>query len=164
MRDLWVMHSSEFIFKIIVAYVGTASFRFHTTKSTSKKFHSQILPSTPQNFQPVLSTVPSSVPPPSHNLSTSRPYPASPIRPSPIQHPRPSPILTSQQLQPVSRTSRRREDWSPLPFPASQVFQRREHWPIRVTREDQNCEPLRYDHISKKVTKQLYKNYFNKKN
>ncbi|MBW0503955.1 hypothetical protein O181_043670 [Austropuccinia psidii MF-1] len=34
--------------------------------------------------------------------------------------------------------SRRREDQYPLLLPASQVFQKREHWPIPVTREDPN--------------------------
>ncbi|MBW0558886.1 hypothetical protein O181_098601 [Austropuccinia psidii MF-1] len=34
--------------------------------------------------------------------------------------------------------SRRRDGLSPLPFPASQVFQRRDCWPIQITREDPN--------------------------
>ncbi|MBW0514535.1 hypothetical protein O181_054250 [Austropuccinia psidii MF-1] len=47
-------------------------------------------------------------------------------------------MVASQQLQPVASSSRRREDQSPLLFPAAQVFQKRENWPIRVTREDPN--------------------------
>ncbi|MBW0500446.1 hypothetical protein O181_040161 [Austropuccinia psidii MF-1] len=49
-----------------------------------------------------------------------------------------SPMVTSQQLQPVSSSSRGREDQSCLLFPAAQVFQQRKHWPIHVTREDPN--------------------------
>ncbi|MBW0501190.1 hypothetical protein O181_040905 [Austropuccinia psidii MF-1] len=77
----------------------------------------------------------SSFTPPSHKSSTSRPLLASQMKQSPITYPRPSPLLTSQQSQPVVSTSRRREAWSHLPLPASQVFQNREIWPIRVTRE-----------------------------
>ncbi|MBW0516449.1 hypothetical protein O181_056164 [Austropuccinia psidii MF-1] len=47
-------------------------------------------------------------------------------------------MVTSHQLQPVSSSSKRREDCSYLPFCAAQVFQQREHWPSRVTREDPN--------------------------
>ncbi|MBW0543977.1 hypothetical protein O181_083692 [Austropuccinia psidii MF-1] len=64
----------------------------------------------------------------------------SPVRPSPIPQPRNSPMVTSYQLQPVASSSRRREKLSRLPFSAAQVFQKREHWPIQVTREDLNRE------------------------
>ncbi|MBW0501478.1 hypothetical protein O181_041193 [Austropuccinia psidii MF-1] len=99
--------------------------------------------STPRNFQPILSIIPSSAPPPSYGHSTGRPPLASPmrqssIRPSPIAKSRPSPVHHSQQLQPVARTSRTREVRSPLPFPSAQVFQRRECWPIQATRPDPN--------------------------
>ncbi|MBW0480359.1 hypothetical protein O181_020074 [Austropuccinia psidii MF-1] len=47
-------------------------------------------------------------------------------------------MVTFQQLQPVASSSRRREDCSPLLFPAAQVFQQRTRWPIWVTREDLN--------------------------
>ncbi|MBW0470536.1 hypothetical protein O181_010251 [Austropuccinia psidii MF-1] len=60
------------------------------------------------------------------------------MRPSPIPQHRSSPMVTSQQLQPVASSSERREYQLPLPVPASQVFQQRENWPIRVTREDPN--------------------------
>ncbi|MBW0581795.1 hypothetical protein O181_121510 [Austropuccinia psidii MF-1] len=46
---------------------------------------------------------------------------------------------TSQQLQPMARSSRRRDGLSPLPFPAAKVFQRRDRWPIQITREDPNA-------------------------
>ncbi|MBW0474699.1 hypothetical protein O181_014414 [Austropuccinia psidii MF-1] len=101
-----------------------------------KKFHNHIIPSTPKNFQPVLSSLPSSTPPPSPKPSTSSPFLALPMKPCPIPQPRTSPILTSHKSQPVASTSQRREAWSLLPFPATQVFQKRESWPIRVTRED----------------------------
>ncbi|MBW0533401.1 hypothetical protein O181_073116 [Austropuccinia psidii MF-1] len=41
----------------------------------SRRFKSQVIPSTPRNFQPVLSTIPSSFAPPSLNPSTARPSP-----------------------------------------------------------------------------------------
>ncbi|MBW0573420.1 hypothetical protein O181_113135 [Austropuccinia psidii MF-1] len=47
-------------------------------------------------------------------------------------------MLSFQQLQRVASDSRRREDCSPLPYTATQVFQQRERWPIQVTREDPN--------------------------
>ncbi|MBW0526365.1 hypothetical protein O181_066080 [Austropuccinia psidii MF-1] len=47
-------------------------------------------------------------------------------------------MVTSQQPQPVASTSRRREELSPLPFPAAQVFQCQYQWPMQVTREDPN--------------------------
>ncbi|MBW0510585.1 hypothetical protein O181_050300 [Austropuccinia psidii MF-1] len=59
-------------------------------------------------------------------------------RPTPIQKPGNSPTLTSQQLQPVASSSRRRDGLSPLPFPAAQVFQSRDFWPIQATREYPN--------------------------
>ncbi|MBW0526083.1 hypothetical protein O181_065798 [Austropuccinia psidii MF-1] len=48
---------------------------------------------TPRNFKPVLSTILSSVPPPSSGNYTSRPPPASPMRPSPITKSRKSPVI-----------------------------------------------------------------------
>ncbi|MBW0566101.1 hypothetical protein O181_105816 [Austropuccinia psidii MF-1] len=39
----------------------------------------------------------------------------------------------------MASSSRRRDGFSPLPFPASQVFQRRDCWPILITREDPNA-------------------------
>ncbi|MBW0558319.1 hypothetical protein O181_098034 [Austropuccinia psidii MF-1] len=38
----------------------------------------------------------------------------------------------------MASSSRRRDGLSPLPFPAAQVFQRRDCWPIQITREDPN--------------------------
>ncbi|MBW0512616.1 hypothetical protein O181_052331 [Austropuccinia psidii MF-1] len=90
-----------------------------------KIFQRHIIPSTPRNFQPILSTIPSSIPPPSPNPSTARPSLASPLKPSPIPHPRKSPMVTSHQLQPVASSSRRREERSPFPFHATKVLQRR---------------------------------------
>ncbi|MBW0577206.1 hypothetical protein O181_116921 [Austropuccinia psidii MF-1] len=88
----------------------------------AKRFQSQIIPSTPRNFQPTLTTIP----PASPNSSHTRPALNPEVRTSPIQQPRNSPIVTSQQLQPVASTSRRREELAPLPFPAAQVFQCRD--------------------------------------
>ncbi|MBW0558359.1 hypothetical protein O181_098074 [Austropuccinia psidii MF-1] len=69
------------------------------------------------------------------------------MRPSPILQPRDSQIVNSQQLQHVASSSRRREDQSPLPFPAAQVFHKREHCPIQVIREDLNIENDRQDAV-----------------
>ncbi|MBW0545386.1 hypothetical protein O181_085101 [Austropuccinia psidii MF-1] len=88
------------------------------SRPASKRFQSQVVPSTPRNFQPVLFTIPSSIPPLSPSPSTSMPALVSTVRQSPIPQPRNSPMVTSQQLQPVASSSRRREDF-PLLFPAS---------------------------------------------
>ncbi|MBW0470902.1 hypothetical protein O181_010617 [Austropuccinia psidii MF-1] len=110
------------------------------SQPATKRFQSKVIPSTPGNFQPVLSTIPPSIPPPSPSASTARPALVSTVRPSPIPQPRNSPMVTSQQLQPVASSSRRIEDCSPFPFPAAQVFQQREHWPIHATSKDPNME------------------------
>ncbi|MBW0498700.1 hypothetical protein O181_038415 [Austropuccinia psidii MF-1] len=91
-----------------------------------KRFQSQIIPTTPRNFHPTLATIPTSIPPASPHSSHTRPALNLELRPSPIQQPRNSPIVTSQKLQPVASTSRKREELSPFPFSASQVFQHRD--------------------------------------
>ncbi|MBW0529143.1 hypothetical protein O181_068858 [Austropuccinia psidii MF-1] len=96
----------------------------------AKRFQSHIIPRTPRKFQPTLATLSNSLPPASTSSSTGRPASIPEVRPSPIPQSRSSTIVTSQQLQPVPRSSRRREELSPLPFLASQVFEQREHWPI----------------------------------
>ncbi|MBW0475012.1 hypothetical protein O181_014727 [Austropuccinia psidii MF-1] len=58
-------------------------------------------------------------------------------------------MATSKQPQPVASSSRRREDQSPLPFPAVQVFQKREHWPIWVTIEDKNMANAGQDSMAR---------------
>ncbi|MBW0573602.1 hypothetical protein O181_113317 [Austropuccinia psidii MF-1] len=88
------------------------------------------IPSTPRTFQPVLASIPTTITPSSPSASHARPALNPEVRPSPSQKPRNSPITTSQQLQPVASYSRRRDGLSPLPFPAAQVFQRRDSWPI----------------------------------
>ncbi|MBW0506409.1 hypothetical protein O181_046124 [Austropuccinia psidii MF-1] len=112
-----------------------------TSQPPAKRFQNQVIPSTPSTFQPTLATIPTSI------------YPASPhsshTRPSLNPAVRPSPIVTSQQLQPVASTSRRREELSPLPFPATQLFQCRDQWPIRVTREDPNTASYNQDAVAR---------------
>ncbi|MBW0514058.1 hypothetical protein O181_053773 [Austropuccinia psidii MF-1] len=115
----------------------------------AKIFQSQIIPSTPRNFQPTLATIPISIPPDSPHSSHTRPPFNSAVRPSPIQQPRNPPTLTSQQLQPVASTSRIRGELSPLPFPATQVFQHRDQGPIQVTREDPNIASDNQDSVSR---------------
>ncbi|MBW0466496.1 hypothetical protein O181_006211 [Austropuccinia psidii MF-1] len=58
------------------------------------------------------------------------------------------PIVTSQQLQPVASSSRRREEIS-LPFPPTQVFQQKEHWPIKVTGQDPNTASENQDAVAR---------------
>ncbi|MBW0468993.1 hypothetical protein O181_008708 [Austropuccinia psidii MF-1] len=53
------------------------------TQPPTKGFYSQVIPSTPRSSQPVLLTIPYSIPPPSPNTSTARPSIVLPIRPSP---------------------------------------------------------------------------------
>ncbi|MBW0565984.1 hypothetical protein O181_105699 [Austropuccinia psidii MF-1] len=84
--------------------------------STAKKFQSQIIPSASITFQPTLATIPTSLPPASPSSSTTRPGLILEVRPSPIHQSRNSPKVTSQQIQPVAR----------------------DHWPIKVSREDSN--------------------------
>ncbi|MBW0570267.1 hypothetical protein O181_109982 [Austropuccinia psidii MF-1] len=104
----------------------------------ANRFQSQVIPSTFRTFQPVLASIPTTIPPSSPSTSHARPALNPAVRPSPSQQCRNSPITTSQQLQPVATSSRRRDGLSPLPLPATQVFQRRDCWPIQITREDPN--------------------------
>ncbi|MBW0473291.1 hypothetical protein O181_013006 [Austropuccinia psidii MF-1] len=92
----------------------------------AKRFQSQVIPSTPQNFHPTLATIPTSIPVASPHSSHTRPVLNPEVGPSPVKQSRNSPIVNSQELQPVASTSRRREELSPSPFPAPQVFQRRD--------------------------------------
>ncbi|MBW0508174.1 hypothetical protein O181_047889 [Austropuccinia psidii MF-1] len=99
---------------------------------------SQVIPSTPRTFEPVRASIPTTIPPSSPSTSHARPALNPAVRPSKSQKPRNSPITTSQQLQPVASSSRRRDGLSPFLFPAAQVFQRRDCWPIQITRGDPN--------------------------
>ncbi|MBW0589919.1 hypothetical protein O181_129634 [Austropuccinia psidii MF-1] len=119
------------------------------SQPSEKRFQSQIIPSTPRNFQPILATICTSIPPASPHSSHTRPALNPAVRQSPIQRPRNSPIVTSQQLQPVASTSRGREELCSLPFPAAQVFPPRDQWPIQVTREDPNTASENQDSVAK---------------
>ncbi|MBW0501310.1 hypothetical protein O181_041025 [Austropuccinia psidii MF-1] len=92
------------------------------SQTPSKRFQSQVIPSTPRTSQPTLATITPASPHSSHTGTSMNPA----VRPSPIQQCSNSLIVTSQQLQPLASTSRRREELSPLPFPAAQVFQHRD--------------------------------------
>ncbi|MBW0574333.1 hypothetical protein O181_114048, partial [Austropuccinia psidii MF-1] len=115
----------------------------------ANRFQSQVIPSTPRTFQPMLSSIPTTIPPPSPSVSHARPALNPAVRPSPVQQSRNSPIATSCHLQPVASSSRRRDGLSPWPFPATQFFQRRERWPIRVTREDPNAASENQDDVAR---------------
>ncbi|MBW0493191.1 hypothetical protein O181_032906 [Austropuccinia psidii MF-1] len=104
---------------------------------------------TPRTSQPTLAIVPTSLPPTSPSSSHARPALTQAIRPSSIQQPRSSHIITSQQLQPMASSSRTRDGFSPLPFPAAQVFQRRDCWPIGVTTEDPNAASENQDAVAR---------------
>ncbi|MBW0568795.1 hypothetical protein O181_108510 [Austropuccinia psidii MF-1] len=107
-----------------------------SSQPLANRFKSQVIPSTPRAFQPVLASIPTSLPPSSPIPFHARPAFNQAARPSP----RSSPITTSQQLQPMASSSRRSNGLSPLPFTAAQVFQRRDCWPIQITREEPNTE------------------------
>ncbi|MBW0563619.1 hypothetical protein O181_103334 [Austropuccinia psidii MF-1] len=110
-----------------------------SSQPLANRLQSQVIPSTPRTFQPVLASIPTSLPPASPSPSHARPALNQAVRPSPVQQPRNSPITTSQQLQPMASSSKRRDGLSPFLFPAAQVFQRRDCWPIQTTREDPNA-------------------------
>ncbi|MBW0543968.1 hypothetical protein O181_083683 [Austropuccinia psidii MF-1] len=111
----------------------------------SKIFQSQLMPCTPRAFQTILSIIPTTLLPAPPNSSTTKPSLVPVGRPSPICQSRNSPIVTSQQLQPVASSSRRREELSIFLFPAAKVFQKRDCRTILVTREDPNTESENLD-------------------
>ncbi|MBW0501180.1 hypothetical protein O181_040895 [Austropuccinia psidii MF-1] len=133
--------SDEFDGEEVVVVSHSADHQSSTSSSQPlyNRFQSQGIPSTPKTFQPVLASIPTSIPPASPSPSHARPALNQAVRPSPNQQPRNSPITTSQQLQPMASSSRRRYGLSPLPFPSTQAFQRRDIWPIQITREDPNA-------------------------
>ncbi|MBW0556083.1 hypothetical protein O181_095798 [Austropuccinia psidii MF-1] len=133
---------------------GKDCFQHYNTSTSpshppSNGFQTHIITSTPGTFQPTLATLPTSLSPVSPSSSTARPDFIPELRPSPITQSRTSPIVTSQQLQPMASSSRRREELSSLLFPATQVFQQRELWPIQVTREDPNMVSDNQDSVAR---------------
>ncbi|MBW0543821.1 hypothetical protein O181_083536 [Austropuccinia psidii MF-1] len=115
----------------------------------AKRFQSHIVPSTPRTFHATLATIPTTLPPASPSSSTAWPALIPAVRPSPIPQPKNYPIVTSQQLQPVASSNRIKEELSPFPFPAAQVFQKRDCWPIWVTREDPNTVSENQDDVAR---------------
>ncbi|MBW0520826.1 hypothetical protein O181_060541 [Austropuccinia psidii MF-1] len=115
----------------------------------ANRFQRQVIPSTPRTFQPVLASIPTTIPPSSPSTSHVRPSLNPAVRPSPRQQARNSPITASQQLQPVGSSSRRRDGLSPLLFPAAQVFQKRDCWPIQITREYPNVESEKQESVAR---------------
>ncbi|MBW0550567.1 hypothetical protein O181_090282 [Austropuccinia psidii MF-1] len=107
--------------EVVPHSVGHPS-RTSSSQPLANRVHGHIIPSTPKTLQPTLAAIPTSL-----TSASPSPYHA---RPYLNQAVRPSPITTSQHLQPVASSIRRRDGSSPLPFPAAQVFQRRNHWPI----------------------------------
>ncbi|MBW0585727.1 hypothetical protein O181_125442, partial [Austropuccinia psidii MF-1] len=75
----------------------------------ANRFQSQVIPSTFRTFQPMLASIPSTIPPPSPTTSHARPVLNPAVRPSPVQPSRISPMTTSRQHQPEASSSRRRD-------------------------------------------------------
>ncbi|MBW0527498.1 hypothetical protein O181_067213 [Austropuccinia psidii MF-1] len=71
----------------------------YPSQAPSKRFQSQVIPTTPRTFQPTLATIPTSIPPPSPHSSHTRPALNPEVRASPIQQSRNSPIVTCGQYQ-----------------------------------------------------------------
>ncbi|MBW0510860.1 hypothetical protein O181_050575 [Austropuccinia psidii MF-1] len=115
----------------------------------AKRLQSHKIHNTPRNFQPTIATIPTSIPPASPNPSHTRFASNQAVRPSPIPQPRNSPMVTSQQPKSIDSTSRRREELSPLKFPAAQLIQCRDQWPIQVTREDPNTASENQDSVAR---------------
>ncbi|MBW0548190.1 hypothetical protein O181_087905 [Austropuccinia psidii MF-1] len=133
--------------EVVPHLVGHPS-RNSSSQSLANRFQIQVIPSSPRTFQPALASIPTKIPPSSPSTSYARPALNPVVRPSPSQQPTNSPIPTSQQLQPMASSSRRRDRLSPLLFPATQVFQRRDHWPIQITREDPNAESEKQEAVA----------------
>ncbi|MBW0522189.1 hypothetical protein O181_061904 [Austropuccinia psidii MF-1] len=114
-----------------------------------ERLQSHIKHNTPRNFQPTLATIPTSLPPALPNPSHTRPALNQAVRPLSIPQLRNSPMVTSQKPQPVASTSRRREELLPLPFPAAQLFECWDQWPIQVTREDANTASENQDGVAR---------------
>ncbi|MBW0499939.1 hypothetical protein O181_039654 [Austropuccinia psidii MF-1] len=109
-----------------------------SSQPLANRFLSHIIPSTPRTFQPSLAAIPTSLPPASPSSSHARPALNQAVIQSPVQEPRNSPITTSQHLQPMASSSRRRDGFSPLPFPAAQVFKNQDALARLFKRVDRN--------------------------
>ncbi|MBW0567705.1 hypothetical protein O181_107420 [Austropuccinia psidii MF-1] len=120
-----------------------------SSQPLANRFQSQVIPSTSRTFQPVLYSIPTSLPAASPSPSHARPALNQAVRPSPNPQPRNSPITTSQQLKPMASSSRRRDVLYPLLFPSAQVFQRRDRWPIQITREDPNAASEKQEAVAR---------------
>ncbi|MBW0534118.1 hypothetical protein O181_073833 [Austropuccinia psidii MF-1] len=99
-------------------------------KPPSKRFQSNLNPSTPRSLQTTLATIPTSLTPASPSSCHNRPAISLAARPSPIKQSRASPIVRSHQLQHEASSSKRREEVSSLPFVSTQLFQQDDCWPI----------------------------------
>ncbi|MBW0550903.1 hypothetical protein O181_090618 [Austropuccinia psidii MF-1] len=49
----------------------------------------------------------------------------------------------------MASSGRRMDGLSPLPFPAAQVFHRRDGWPIQITREDPHVESENQESVAR---------------
>ncbi|MBW0524462.1 hypothetical protein O181_064177 [Austropuccinia psidii MF-1] len=69
-----------------------------SSQPLASRFQSQVIPSTPRTFQPVLASIPTTLPPHSPSPSHDRPAFNKAVRPSPIQQPWNSPIPPPNNL------------------------------------------------------------------
>ncbi|MBW0551257.1 hypothetical protein O181_090972 [Austropuccinia psidii MF-1] len=59
------------------------------------------------------------------------------------------PFLLLHQVLAMPGSSRRRDELSPLPFPDAQVFQRKDCWPIQITRGAPNAESQNQEAVAR---------------
>ncbi|MBW0496089.1 hypothetical protein O181_035804 [Austropuccinia psidii MF-1] len=83
---------------VVVPHSVGHSSRNSSAPPLANRFQSQVIPSTPRTFQPVIASIPTPIPPSSPSTSHAMPALNPAVRPSPSQKPRNSPITTSQQL------------------------------------------------------------------
>ncbi|MBW0485333.1 hypothetical protein O181_025048 [Austropuccinia psidii MF-1] len=98
---VWLKDSEE-----LTIHPPTSMLKVVINCMVKKIFHRQGISSTPRSVQPIIYTIPSSIPPPSPNPSTARTALVSLVRLSPIPQPRNSSMVTSHKLKPVASSIR----------------------------------------------------------
>ncbi|MBW0548682.1 hypothetical protein O181_088397 [Austropuccinia psidii MF-1] len=69
--------------QVVPHSVGHPS-RNSSTQPLANRFQSQVIPSTPRTFKPILASIPTTIPPPSPSTSHARPALNPAVRPSPV--------------------------------------------------------------------------------
>ncbi|MBW0579577.1 hypothetical protein O181_119292, partial [Austropuccinia psidii MF-1] len=83
---------------VVVPHSVDHKSRTSSSQPVANRFQCQVIPSTPRTFQPVLASIPTSLPPAWPSPSHSRPALNQAVRPSLNQQPRNSLITTYKQL------------------------------------------------------------------